>query len=140
MNDLRPVALTNVLMKCFESIVKRYLRKNFKNLFDSMQFAYKENRCVDEDLTRRFRYFDECKLNIETEDLDIDFIHRIGSVKPLSPRDVLVKFSTFQARQLIYKARSKLKKPLSFYLYLILQRYILILATMPLCYTFQQQF
>ena len=48
MNDLRPVALTDVLMKCLESIIKRYLCTNFKEYFDGLQFAYKEGRCVDD--------------------------------------------------------------------------------------------
>ena len=47
-NDLRPVALTDVLMKCFESIVKSHLCKQVNHLMDKFQFAYRQNRCVED--------------------------------------------------------------------------------------------
>ena len=47
-NDLRPVALTSVLMKCLESFVRKYLCNEVKHLCDKFQFAYRANRSVDD--------------------------------------------------------------------------------------------
>ena len=84
MNDLRPVALTDVLMKCFESIVKRYLCKNFKNLFDSMQFAYKENRCVDDAVTTLLEIvcFHLEKPRAYSRVLFVDFSSAFNTIQP----------------------------------------------------------
>ena len=46
LNDLRPVALTSVFMKCFEVIVKKRLCNQVKHLMSNLQFAYREKRCV----------------------------------------------------------------------------------------------
>jgi hypothetical protein len=47
-NDLRPVALTSVLMKCLESFVKKYLCKQVQHVCDKLQFAYRARRSVDD--------------------------------------------------------------------------------------------
>jgi len=43
-NDYRPVALTSNVMKSFEKIIIRELRKEVKPSLDQYQFAYKNNR------------------------------------------------------------------------------------------------
>lgn len=48
LNDYRPVALTSVIMKCFESLVLNYINSLLPPQFDSFQFAYRENRSVDD--------------------------------------------------------------------------------------------
>ena len=45
-NDLRPVALTSLIMKTFERIVLKFLNPN--KLADSLQFAYCESRSVED--------------------------------------------------------------------------------------------
>ena len=45
------MALTSVVMKCLESIVKKHICNSMENLCDDMQFAYKQNRCVDDAVT-----------------------------------------------------------------------------------------
>ncbi len=45
-NDLRPIALTAILMKCFERIVMKHL--NPGKLVDNLQFAYQEGRSVED--------------------------------------------------------------------------------------------
>ena len=47
-NDYRPVALTSIIMKCFEKIVKNILCQQVKHATDPNQFAYTSNRCVDD--------------------------------------------------------------------------------------------
>ena len=48
LNDYRPVALTSVIMKCFEKIVLRFLQTLLPPDFDMFQFAYRANRSVDD--------------------------------------------------------------------------------------------
>ena len=45
-NGLRPVTLTSLIMKTFERIVLKFLDP--KNLVDSLQFAYREGRSVED--------------------------------------------------------------------------------------------
>ena len=47
-NDYRPVALTPIMMKCFEKIVKTLLHDQVKDSMDCFQFAYTKNRCVED--------------------------------------------------------------------------------------------
>lgn len=47
-NDFRPLALTDVLMKCLEYIVKEYLRRYMSAMKDTLQFAYVHGKCVDD--------------------------------------------------------------------------------------------
>ena len=48
LNDYRPVALTSVVMKCFEKQVLNFLNSKLPDKFDPFQFAYKANRSVDD--------------------------------------------------------------------------------------------
>ncbi|KAI2650124.1 putative RNA-directed DNA polymerase from transposon BS [Labeo rohita] len=48
LNDYRPVALTSVVMKSFEKLVLAYLKDITGPLLDSLQFAYRANRSVDD--------------------------------------------------------------------------------------------
>ena len=48
MNDYRPVALTPVPMKCFEKLILQELKPLLKPHMDVYQFAYKEQRSVDD--------------------------------------------------------------------------------------------
>lgn len=47
-NDFRPVALTSVIMKCLEKIVKNRLLRQVNDFQDNYQFAYRESRCVED--------------------------------------------------------------------------------------------
>ncbi len=44
LNDCRPVALTPIIMKCFEKLVRTYIVSTLPPSFDSYQFAYRANR------------------------------------------------------------------------------------------------
>ena len=48
MNDLRPVALTSIIMKCFERLVLSNLKTNISQSLDPFQFAYREKRNVED--------------------------------------------------------------------------------------------
>ena len=45
--DLRPIALTSVVMKCMEKIILRKLRAVFDPIQDPFQFAYRQKRGVE---------------------------------------------------------------------------------------------
>ena len=47
-NDLRPVTLTSIIMKCFEKIFLRCLLAEVHPSLDSHQFAYKKGRSTED--------------------------------------------------------------------------------------------
>ena len=48
LNDLRPVALTSLVMKAMERIVKNSITQSVEHLMDPLQFAYRAGRGVDD--------------------------------------------------------------------------------------------
>ncbi|KAK3550715.1 hypothetical protein QTP70_003970 [Hemibagrus guttatus] len=44
LNDYRPVALTPIIMKCFERLVMRHIKNLLPPSLDPMQFVYRPNR------------------------------------------------------------------------------------------------
>ncbi|KAI5085475.1 hypothetical protein C0J45_5311, partial [Silurus meridionalis] len=43
LNEHRPVALTPIVMKCFETLVMRNIRTQLPPSLDTMQYAYRSN-------------------------------------------------------------------------------------------------
>uniref|UniRef100_A0A3P9JDD6 Reverse transcriptase domain-containing protein n=1 Tax=Oryzias latipes TaxID=8090 RepID=A0A3P9JDD6_ORYLA len=48
LNDYRPVALTSVVMKCFERLIKDFIISSLPDTLDPLQFAYRSNRSTDD--------------------------------------------------------------------------------------------
>lgn len=48
LNDYRPVALTPVIMKCFERLVQQHIKASLPPTFDPHQFAYRANRSTED--------------------------------------------------------------------------------------------
>ncbi|KAI4887040.1 hypothetical protein NFI96_023441 [Prochilodus magdalenae] len=48
LNDYRPIALTRIIMKCFERLVLRHIKTLLPPSLDSLQFAYRPNRLTDD--------------------------------------------------------------------------------------------
>ncbi|XP_078140677.1 NACHT, LRR and PYD domains-containing protein 3-like [Centroberyx gerrardi] len=48
LNDYHPVALTSLIMKCFERLVKTHICSSLSDTLDSLQFAYRPNRATDD--------------------------------------------------------------------------------------------
>ncbi len=48
LNDYRPVALTSIVMKVFERLVKNYICSSIPDTLDPLQFAYHPNRSTDD--------------------------------------------------------------------------------------------
>lgn len=51
LNDYRPVALTSVVMKCFERLIKDSICSSLPASLDPLQFAYRPNRSTDDAIT-----------------------------------------------------------------------------------------
>jgi hypothetical protein len=47
-NDYCPVALTSVIMKCFERLVMAHINSIIPDTLDPLQFAYRPNRSIDD--------------------------------------------------------------------------------------------
>lgn len=47
-NDYRPVALTPIIMKCFERLVMQHIKSSLPPDLDPYQFAYRSNRSTDD--------------------------------------------------------------------------------------------
>ncbi|KAK0133341.1 putative RNA-directed DNA polymerase from transposon BS [Merluccius polli] len=48
LNDYRPVALTPIVMKCFETLVLKHIKTSLPLALDPHQFAYRANRLTDD--------------------------------------------------------------------------------------------
>ncbi len=48
LNDYRPIALTPIIMKCFERLVMQKIKNSLPNTLDPLQFAYRPNRSTDD--------------------------------------------------------------------------------------------
>ena len=48
LHDYRPVALTTIVMKCFERVVKSFINSSLPDSLDPLQFAYRANRSTDD--------------------------------------------------------------------------------------------
>ncbi|KAK1806963.1 hypothetical protein P4O66_005446, partial [Electrophorus voltai] len=48
LNDYRPIALTSIIMKCFERLVKSHIKTQLLPSLDPLQFAYHSNRSTDD--------------------------------------------------------------------------------------------
>lgn len=48
LNNFCPVALTSIVMKCFEKLVKPYIHSSLLNCLDPLQFAYRTIRSADD--------------------------------------------------------------------------------------------
>ena len=84
MNDLRPVALTSVLMKCFEKLVLFHLNSQFRPHSDPFQFAYQPKRSVDDAIltftNNIYRHLDSPKTFCRV--LFVDFSSAFNTIQP----------------------------------------------------------
>ncbi len=51
LNDYRPVALTSIVMKVFERLVKSHISSSIPVTLDPLQFAYRPNRSTDDTIS-----------------------------------------------------------------------------------------
>ncbi|KAK1803292.1 hypothetical protein P4O66_004079 [Electrophorus voltai] len=48
LNDYRPIALTPIMMQCFERLAKDHIMSRLPATLDPLQFAYRPNRSTDD--------------------------------------------------------------------------------------------
>lgn len=84
MNDLRPVALTPIAMKCFEKIMLNFLKKEVEKYLDPFQFAYKA-KCSVEDavlvfVNKALKHLERPQTYVRV--LFIDFSSAFNTIQP----------------------------------------------------------
>jgi hypothetical protein len=84
LNDYRHVALTSVIMKCFERLVKDHITSTLHVTLDPLQFAYSSNRSTDDaiaiTLHTALSHLD--KRNDYARILFIDYISSLNTIVP----------------------------------------------------------
>lgn len=83
-NDYRPVALTPILMKCFERLVLQHIKSVLPPALDPFQFAYRSNRSTDDAISATLH---SALTHLETKDsyvrmLFIDFSSAFNTIIP----------------------------------------------------------
>ena len=83
-NDLRPVALTSIVMKCFEKIILRLLKTQVQTKLDPFQFAYRPARSTEDAillmLDKLYHHLDTPKHYARV--LFIDFSSAFNTIQP----------------------------------------------------------
>ena len=89
LNDYRPVALTSVVMKTLEHLVLQFLKSIIDPLLDQFQFAYRNNRSVDDAVAIRLFYVLKHidSPNTYAMILFVDFSSAFNTTIPLKPFD-----------------------------------------------------
>ena len=83
-NDYRPVALTPIMMKCFERLVMQHIKSTLHPALDPYQFAYRSNRSTDDAISTALH---SALTHLETKDphvrmLFIDFSSAFNTIIP----------------------------------------------------------
>jgi hypothetical protein len=84
-NDLRPIALTDLLMKCLEKVFSKVFIPEVRRFFDPMQFAYQDSLCVEDAvltfLNSLYSHLD--KKSTYSRALFVDFSSAFNTISPL---------------------------------------------------------
>ena len=84
LNDYRPVALTSVIMKCFERLVKDHITSTLPATLDPLQFVFRPNRFTDDAIViamhTALSYLD--KRNTYVRMLFVDYSSAFNTIVP----------------------------------------------------------
>ena len=85
LNDFRPIALTPLLAKCYEKIIRSRLMSNVSDKLDTYQFAYKARRGAEDACLTLFNLISKHLENSKSylRILFIDFSSAFNTVEPL---------------------------------------------------------
>ena len=99
LNDYRPVALTSVAMKTFERLVLQFLKLIIDPLLDQFQFAYCNNRYVDDAVALGLFYILQHldSPNSDARILFVDFSSAFNTIIPSKPFDNIQSLSVPQS-------------------------------------------
>ena len=83
-NDFRPVALTSLIMKSLEKVVKDNILKQVETSLDPLQFAYRSGRGVDDATTTLLHFLYRHLEGVKTHArlLFIDFSSAFNTIQP----------------------------------------------------------
>ena len=94
LNDFRPVALTSLIMKTLEKIIKHEVQTQVESLLDPMQFAYRCGRGVEDATTTLlhllYRHLEGTKAHARL--LFLDFSSAFNTIQPHLLVDKLIHF------------------------------------------------
>ena len=78
LNAYRPVAVTSVIMKCFERLVKNHITSTFPATLDPLQFAQRPNRSTDDAIAITLEVSSYCSPEVlwSTADHEILYLPR----------------------------------------------------------------
>ena len=82
LNDYRPLALTSVIMKCFERLAKNHIATILSDTLDPLQFAYRTNRSTDDAITLHTALTHLDKRNTYIRMLFIDYSSAFNTIVP----------------------------------------------------------
>ena len=95
LNEYRPVALTSVLMKIFERFILKFLKPIVGPILDPYQFAYRENRCVEDAVSLTLhsilQHLDKDKTYARI--LFVDFSSAFNTIIPMKLYEKLISMS-----------------------------------------------
>ncbi len=89
LNDFHPVALTSILMKCFEKLVLQLIENNIPASLDLHQFAFRTNRSTEDDISTALHsvFLENNNKNIRM--LFVDFSSVFNTISPMKLIDKL---------------------------------------------------
>ena len=97
LNDLRPIALTSLVMKCFENFMKRVLLIKTENLLDPQQLAYRARRGFEDAtatlLNLILKHLDDS--NTHSKIVFVDFSSAFNTIQPHILVDKLLRHFNF---------------------------------------------
>lgn len=93
LDDFRPVALTSLVMKCLEKLVKRQIMHKTESSLDPLQFAYRNKRGIEDAVATLlhlvFQHLEKPKTFVKL--LFIDFSSAFNTIQPHILIDKLIK-------------------------------------------------
>ncbi|KAM9826427.1 uncharacterized protein ACBT44_006665 [Syngnathus typhle] len=79
-NDYRPVALTPIIMNCFERLVMEHIRSVLPPTIDPFQFAYRAKRSSEDAICSAFTYLERRDSYVRL--LSVDFSSAFNTIVP----------------------------------------------------------
>ncbi|KAK1784346.1 hypothetical protein P4O66_003511 [Electrophorus voltai] len=92
LNDYRPIALTSIIMKCFERLIMRHIKTQLPPSLDPLQFAYRPNRSTDDAISTTL-HLALTHLEKKGTYIRMLFIDFSSAINTIVPQHLIVKLS-----------------------------------------------
>ena len=90
LNDYRLVALTPIMMKCFERLVKEHITSIFLAIFDPFQFAYRPNHSAKDAISAAL-HFSLAHLEVKNTHVQMLFLDFSSAFNTIIPQHLVDK-------------------------------------------------